>query len=230
MKLSTLCFSLLLIFLSLLPHSVFATLVTRLNGQAVYDTDINVTWLANANLAATNTFGVSDIDSQGYMNWYKAQSWIEAMNQANYLGFNDWRLPNTSDECSVTTFICEKNEMSHLRNNEIISSYSPHIDFITATKVGAFTNIQDDITAPRNHAYLPSYWTNTSVSTNQSLAYDYVIYNDHQHAYLKIAHWSHVWAVRTGDVAAVPIPTPVGLLMSGIVLLGLATKKRVSKN
>ncbi|MBI3570923.1 MAG: DUF1566 domain-containing protein [Gammaproteobacteria bacterium] len=71
-----------------------AALVSRLSGQAVFDTDRNITWLTDANLAASNTFGVSGI-SGGAMNWYKAQDWIAAMNAASYLGFNDWRLPTT---------------------------------------------------------------------------------------------------------------------------------------
>ena len=59
----------------------------------VYDSVHNRTWLADANLAASNTFNVSGILSNGGMNWNTAQNWITAMNTANYLGFNDWRLP-----------------------------------------------------------------------------------------------------------------------------------------
>ena len=75
-----------------------AALQSRLNGQVVYDTDLNVTWLANANLAATNTFGVSGIlkgSKAGLMSWTTAQKWIAAMNAANYLGYNNWELPTT---------------------------------------------------------------------------------------------------------------------------------------
>lgn len=86
-----------------------ATLVSALSGQAVNDTDLNVTWAANANLAATNTFGLatgvnlgtdiygyqSIIYSNGSMTWGGAQKWIGAMNTANYLGYHNWRLPTT---------------------------------------------------------------------------------------------------------------------------------------
>lgn len=79
--------------------SANAALVSRLNGTAVYDTDLGITWLADANLAGSNTFGVSGISilpsSAGQMNWGTAQNWIVAMNNANYLGYNDWRLPAT---------------------------------------------------------------------------------------------------------------------------------------
>ncbi|MBI5658523.1 MAG: hypothetical protein HZC43_03015 [Nitrosomonadales bacterium] len=36
-----------------------AALTLTLGGQGVYDSDLNLTWLQNANLAASNTFGVS---------------------------------------------------------------------------------------------------------------------------------------------------------------------------
>ena len=73
-------------------------LLSRLGGQAYYDTDLNITWLADANLAASNTFGVLGTIGAwgpGNMDWSTGQQWIAAMNAANYLGFNDWRMPTT---------------------------------------------------------------------------------------------------------------------------------------
>ena len=72
-----------------------AALTSALGGQVVNDTDRNIVWLANANLADTNSFGVSGINANGTMSWFTAQNWIGAMNTANYLGYNDWRLPTT---------------------------------------------------------------------------------------------------------------------------------------
>src|ERR1035438_5147029 len=65
-------------------------------GGLIYDSVLNITWLQNANLAASNTFGVSGIGADGSMTWNTAQSWIGAMNAADYLGQSDWRLPTTS--------------------------------------------------------------------------------------------------------------------------------------
>ncbi len=65
--------------------------------QAYYDTDLNITWLADANLANTNAFGVTGINANGTMTWAKANEWIAAMNAANYLGVNTWRLPTVTD-------------------------------------------------------------------------------------------------------------------------------------
>ena len=43
------------------PTSVSAALVSRLGGLGVSDTVLNIAWLMDANLATSNTFGVSGI-------------------------------------------------------------------------------------------------------------------------------------------------------------------------
>jgi len=88
----------------LFASTTSATLIARGNGL-VYDTVANITWLQDANLAATNTFGVEGISAPvfggigqlGYMNWAEANEFIVAMNAAEYLGFNSWRLPRMED-------------------------------------------------------------------------------------------------------------------------------------
>ena len=73
-----------------------AALHDRGNGL-IYDDVLDVTWLQDANLAATETFGVSGIQSDGgFGSCDVVRQWIDAMNAANYKGFNDWRLPEMS--------------------------------------------------------------------------------------------------------------------------------------
>ena len=119
-----------LVVLLALPGLAGATLISKLGGQVVYDTDLDITWLANANLAATNSFGVSGIDTDGTMAWDTATNstsgWIAGMNTANYLGYNDWRLPTTQvpdTGCTNTDgtpnayssgWDCTGSEMGHL--------------------------------------------------------------------------------------------------------------------
>ena len=101
-------------FISLPSH---AALVPELGGQVIYDTDLNITWVADGNLVLTNQFGLTlsntlfddtpnTVGSGGAMTWDNAQAWIVGMNNANYLGFNDWRLPNTPElDPSVTVMV-----------------------------------------------------------------------------------------------------------------------------
>ena len=61
--------------------------------QAFYDNVLNITWLANANLAATRNFGVAGVAASGAMNWTTTQAWITALNASRHLGVSTWRLP-----------------------------------------------------------------------------------------------------------------------------------------
>jgi hypothetical protein len=70
-----------------------AALHDRGNGL-IYDDILDVTWLQDANLAATETFGVSGIRPDGsFAGCNTPRRWIEAMNAANYKGFSDWQFP-----------------------------------------------------------------------------------------------------------------------------------------
>ena len=72
--------------------------------QAYYDSTLNITWLTNANLAVSNQFGLTlsnnavdlrndVVSSDGSMTWAATNLWLSNLNNANYLGFNGWRLP-----------------------------------------------------------------------------------------------------------------------------------------
>ena len=74
------------------------------DGLTVDDPANGITWLADANLAAGNRFGLPVctgtasspqpcINPSGSMNYPSAAAWVAAMNAANYLGHSDWQLP-----------------------------------------------------------------------------------------------------------------------------------------
>jgi hypothetical protein len=93
-------------------------------GETVYDTVNNITWLADGNLAAQTLPGKIDfrfglplcpdptiaptvacVNPSGSMNYTSAVTWIAAMNAANYLGHSDWQMPTaplTQPHCSGT--------------------------------------------------------------------------------------------------------------------------------
>ena len=65
--------------------------------DAYYDTVLDITWLADARLALSETFGVDGIGEEGRMDWDTAVAWIEALNASGgsgYLGVDSWRLPS----------------------------------------------------------------------------------------------------------------------------------------
>src|SRR5215470_5029747 len=79
--------------LCLIAPAATAALIPSADGKTVYDTTLHVTWLANANLAATQSFGVANITPGGAMDYPTALAFVAALNAANYLGHNDWQLP-----------------------------------------------------------------------------------------------------------------------------------------
>ena len=81
-----------------------AALLDRGNGL-VYDEDLNITWLQNANYAGMT------------MAWEEANTWASNL---IFQGHEDWRLPDI--ECADGS--CTNGEMGHLYNSEGISSSS----------------------------------------------------------------------------------------------------------
>ena len=128
-----------------------AELVGTGNGQAVYDTVRNVTWVGNANLAATQPFGVTGINPNGSMSWDTAQRWVAAMNAANYLGSNHWRLPSTGlpdpgctqrPKSASFGFGCMGSEMGRLYYHELGGVTGSTIDQTHNASYRLFTNFQ----------------------------------------------------------------------------------------
>ena len=93
-----------LVACGLSPLQVNATLLLSPDGRTVYDTANNVGWLADADLAATNRFGLPlctgsatqpCVNASGSMRYQSAVAWVNAINAANYLGHSNWQLPTT---------------------------------------------------------------------------------------------------------------------------------------
>jgi len=122
----------------------WADLQPRLGGAAVYDTNLNVTWLANANLAATNAFGTPGINAGGLMTLATAQNWIASMNLAKYLGFSNWRLPATpmSDPNCTGGYGCLGSEMGYLFYVELGGQATASITTVHNANYILFTNLQ----------------------------------------------------------------------------------------
>ena len=144
---------------------VSAALEPRLGGDVVYDTDRGLSILANANLAASETFGIAGINADGSMDWITAFNWVQAMNAANYLGFNDWRLANainpelraTVRSCRTNVTYCINGDLAHLFLNELSGAgVQGGISGITDPDISLFWNF------PQNSAFF--YWTGTNAS------------------------------------------------------------------
>jgi hypothetical protein len=128
-----------------------ASLVASEDGETVYDTVNDVTWLANANLAQIRSFGVSGINPNGSMSWTTAQEWIAAVNAANYLGTSHWSLPATKlpdDTCSQMPkaaafgYGCVGSQMGYLYYNELGGVKGSTIQLQHDASYRLFNNLQ----------------------------------------------------------------------------------------
>ncbi len=231
------------IFLFLLLGSAAnAALLSRSGGQAYYDTVLDITWVADANLAKTSGY-----DADGNMTWSAAQTWIGTLNTANYLGTNDWRLP-TVEPLNGSTFNYSVSangstdsgynqseqgtayaggtgsEMAHLFYNTLDNKgyCNPLLSTAGCTpqagwglsNVGPFSNLQP---------YL--YWSGTEYAPATSNAWDFN-FNRGNQGHGGKSDGLYAWAVRPGDIAAVPGPGTVWLLGSGLILLGRSVRRR----
>ena len=194
-----------------------ADLQSRLGGQAVYDTDLNVTWLANANLG-------------GAMSWSTSQSWVAGLNSAVYLGYADWRLPTTlqpdatCDTQSPTRsagYHCTGSEMGHLFYTELGGVAAQSINGTHNANFGLFQNFQDY-----------SYWSGTEYAEDANLAWNFLFAGGTQHASYLAGYkldTMYALAVRPGDVAAVPEAGTWAMLLAGLVLVGAAARRRCGR-
>jgi uncharacterized protein (TIGR03437 family) len=124
-------------------------------GQTVYDPMGGVTWLTNANLAATNTFGLplctqptgSSICAaqDGSMNLAGASQFIANMNAYNgsgYLGQTNWELPPSNPGCPTYNCAGMGNPMGILYYDQFgLSAATPAVPTPNVA-VGRFRNLQ----------------------------------------------------------------------------------------
>lgn len=222
-----------------------AALISRLGGQAYYDNVLDITWLADANLADTNAFGVVGINANGSMNWDEANAWIAGMNGANYLGFGDWRLPTVSPVSGGAEF-----------NTDF--SNNGTTDYGSGEPGVGWRTLAGDIVSEMGWMHYGNlgnlgYCTpNDAAPDRCDTETDYVLVNSGPFGNIQWNYWSgvelsggtawyfgprfggqdwvfkeskmFVWAVRSGDVAPVPLPSTVLLL--GAALIGLAGARK----
>lgn len=205
----------------LLVGSAQAALESRLGGQAVYDTDLDITWLADANLAASNSFGIDASGHlseavQGGLSWYGAAVlWIDALNEVNYLGYSDWRLPTgiCGSEGS-----CIDSELGHLFYDELGGSPGQDIGVAHNENYFLFSNLttDPDVIGLMNLFY----WTSSEGELGLAWGFDF---STGDHYWEDGETWGFAWAVRDGNV--IPVPGAVWLLGSALGLLGIVRRR-----
>jgi len=183
--------------------SANSALVSRLGGLAYYDTDADLTWLADANAAVGSAYDTWSPGS-GRMNWADANAWAADLTVG---GVDGWRL--TTTEPAIAGPNQTGSEMGNLFYNVLGNSYG------LLSSTGPFSNVQ---------SYY--YWSGPEYGPNTNYAWYFSMTNGFQNLDVKTPNL-YAWAVQSGDVSAVPVPAAVWLFGSGLVgLVGLARRKR----
>ena len=194
--------------------------MSRLGGQVVYDTDRNITWLADANYAKTSGY-----DADGLMNWTDANAWAASLNIGGYTG---WRLPTTlnlDSSCSVyiPSFLsygynCTGSELGHLFYNGLGGVANQSILITHNSNFDLFTNVES--TTYRSGTDAP----------NPLMTRGFTTWDGNQYYGLFKDSATRSWAVRSGDVGGsgtVPEPDMIWLLGAGaLAWRGTRTRRR----
>jgi hypothetical protein len=82
--------------------------------RLIYDDDLNITWLGDANFGAGSAFDdvtqFGGTTTDGAMSWQSAVDWADSLTVG---GFTDWRLPTTTQpdaSCSIQNVGGETNQ------------------------------------------------------------------------------------------------------------------------
>ena len=220
-----------------------ASLVDRGNGM-LYDNVLNITWLQDANYAKT-----SGASATGLMDWTTATAWA-----ANLVfgGFSDWRLAtNTPINGSSYNATFSTNGTTDYGynitspNSELAYMYNVNLGlkgFLSTTgavqaNYGIFGNgtyngvntasYGQNNVGLVNNLQSNAYWSGAEYSPGSGLAWQFTNALGYQGSDYKFSQ-KYAWAVRSGDVSAVPVPAAFWLFGSGLMgLLGLMRRGNI---
>jgi hypothetical protein len=192
-------------------------------GGLIYDDDLDITWLADANYAQTSGY-----DADGRMTWSEAMTWANNLSyydSVRNVTYIDWRLPTTLQPdaaCETQSdgdsygYNCAGSEMGHLFYIELGGTAGSSILNSSDPDLTLFTNVQSDF-----------YWSGSEYAPIPGAAWLFNFYSGFQPRLLsKNNDFPYAWAVRPGDVAAVPVPAGVWLFGSGLIGLAAVARRR----
>jgi uncharacterized repeat protein (TIGR01451 family) len=188
----------------------FAELQPRYFNQelyAVYDTDRNITYLANANVALINDLGIPN--TNGRFTFANAGNFINALNGLGQWP-NPWRLPVSADPDNTCTdlggtptgwapvgYNCTGSDLGHLFYDELGGTAGLDISVSgDPTLLAFFNNIHEN-------GATSFYWSSTLSATNNAISFSFSG-GVQQYRDTSFLNEHLVWPIMDGDIDAVP--------------------------
>lgn len=234
MKLSSLLAALVCVIFSGTSH---AALQGRdLNGsidsfEAYYDTDLNITWLADANYALTsrNGYTVNGRLTSGAMSWITSHLMVNTLiisDNFNHISYDNWRLPSALNQDGTGTCTgsnCTGSEMGHLFYTELGGVAGQSIHITHNANYNLFSNIK-----PSSPDHAPVYYWMDVLGGAEGGGGAFDMRSGYQDGHYCCDNLFYVWAVSDGDVgiAAVPEASTYAMMLAGLALIGVAARRR----
>ncbi len=206
-----------MLVLSMVSH---AELIDRGNGL-IYDTDLDITWLQNANYGAGSVYDDGSDTTDGRMSWPNAVAWADTL---VYEGYNDWRLPQTRP-VNGTSYVYDWSHVGSTDRGENVSAPGSAYSGSTASEMAhMFYNSLGNIgeydvsgeyrppnwglqnTGPFVNLQEWYYWSGTEYAPVSEDAWCFSYNFGSQTGLYKLVgddNGLHAWAVRDGDVVPV---------------------------
>lgn len=204
-----------------------------------YDTALNITWLRNWNAGAGSSFDNGSSTTDGRMTWNNAVAWANALTVGT---FDDWRLPTVGPSDGAFDYNFSNNgstDRGYAKTGTgwgTASEYG-HMYYVTLGNKGGCTPndaspgacVTQPGFGPANTAQFSNlrsrvHWSGTEYALNASLAW--VFGTDFGDQGLGDKGFElYAVAVRDGDLAPIPEPVSVVLLLAGLGVLGAMARR-----
>jgi hypothetical protein len=228
-----LCIIVCLLAIFIVVLNANANLVDNGNGSVTQTRNDGsmLMWLKDVNTALTSgycaTLGNCWSTDAAAMNFPQAQTWIGFLNNSNYLGYNDWRLPatnpvNGTSYNTVPTFNGSTDRGYNITspNSELAYMYYVELENIGvfdtsgSTYPDPYSNSGFTNSGPFINLQRAGYWSGTPVD---NAAWIFALNGSQDTTYQGFNNYA--WAVRPGDVTVVPEPISSILFVTGGTLL-----------
>lgn len=218
-------------------------------GGLIYDDVLNVTWLADANYGAGSSYDNGGNSTNGTMTWTNAVAWaanLSYYDNVRNVTYTDWRLPtvvNTGPpDCNSSSITnCGYNVQTVTISGSSVTVYSEmaymyyvNLDnqdwFDTRYLIWQPSGMVDNPADPNDESLFTNlmrseYWSGSDIAQDTRQAWYFDMSWGYQNSSFKDAD-RRAWAVRDGDVAAIPEPETFAMMLTGLGLVGAVARRR----